>query len=225
MNTDGNNEFMKASLFEGIEEKDIPSMLSCLSARKKSFKKGAFIFFSGEKIEVVGLVLCGSVHIIKEDFWGNRTMIGEAGPGQLFGEVYACLAAEELGVSIISAEDTEILFLDVKKIVGVCTSSCCFHTRLIRNLLSIIAQKNLALTRKMEHMSKKTTREKLLSYLSFQSMTNNSSSFEIPFNRQQLAEYLAVDRSAMSKELCRLRDEGMLTFRKNKFHLKEEIHR
>ncbi len=213
----------KSPLFRGIEEKEISSMLSCLSAREKNFQKGVFIFRSGEKIHRIGLVLSGAVHIVKEDFWGNRTIIGEASCGNLFGEAYACAQSGTIEVSAVAAENCSILFLDIFRVMNVCTSACDFHSRLIRNLLSVLSEKNLMLTKKMEHMAKKTTREKLLSYLSDQSLKCASPSFEIPFNRQQLAEYLAVDRSAMSNELSKLQKEGYLTFQKNHFHLKEDI--
>ena len=209
----------KSPLFSGITGEETEDMLGCLSAQHKKYKKGQFIFRTGETISAVGMVLSGSVHIIKEDFWGNRTIIAEVSPGSLFGETFACLKSEALGVSVLAAEHSEIIFLDVQRIMTVCTSACEFHTRLIRNLLSVLAEKNMMLTKKIEHIAKRTTREKLLSYLSAESLKNNNASFEIPFNRQQLADYLCVDRSAMSNELCKLRDEGMLTFEKNNFSL------
>lgn len=211
----------KSPLFRGVEPEEIRSMLSCLNANEGTYKKGEFIFRNGDRLNTMGLVLSGSVHIIKEDFWGNRTIIGIASAGRLFGETYACVQSEPLEVGVVAAETAEILFLDARRIITVCTSACEFHTRLIQNLLSVLAEKNLMLTKKMEHMARKTTREKLLSYLSEQSLKQGSPVFEIPFNRQQLAEYLAVDRSAMSSELGKLRDEGILTFNKNKFHLLE----
>ncbi len=211
----------KSSLFQGMDAEEIRSVLSCLNAKQQTFKKGEFIFCSGVLLEMMGMVLAGAVHIIKEDFWGNRTIIGDASPGSLFGETYACVGGRPLEVSVVAAESSNILFLDVHKIIHVCTSTCEFHPRLIHNLLSVLAEKNLSLTKKMEHMAKRTTRDKLLSYLSEQSLQQGSPSFEIPFNRQQLADYLAVDRSAMCSELGKLRDQGVLTFNKNKFCLLE----
>lgn len=211
----------KSVLFYGMEEQEISPMLSCLSAVLKSFKKGEFIYRSGEGIASMGLVLRGSVHIIEEDFWGNRTILSEVSPGQLFGDAYACMPSVELEVSALAASDVDILFLDVQKIVTVCTSACEFHTRLIRNLLSVLSEKNLLLTRKIKHMAKRTTREKLLSYLSEESLKHKCPTFDIPFNRQQLADYLCVDRSAMSNELSKLKEEGILTFEKNRFRLFE----
>lgn len=210
----------KSFLFQGIATDDITAVLSCLSAKSISYPKGSFIFRSGETNDSVGLVLTGCVHIIKEDFWGNRTILMEASAGKLFGETYATLPNLPLEVSVVAVEPSTILFLNINKIMTLCSNTCSFHAKLIQNLLFIFAQKNLLLTQKMEHTSKRSTREKLLSYLSGESIKNSCSSFEIPFNRQQLADYLSVDRSAMSNELSKLQDEGVLEYRKNWFLLK-----
>lgn len=206
-------------LFYGIGTSEIEAMLNCLSAVKRTFEKGEFVWRAGDHITNMGLVLTGSVHVIEEDFWGNRTILAESSEGQMFGDAYACMPSVELGISVIAAGKSEILFLDVQKVITVCTSACEFHTRLIRNLLSVLADKNLMLTQKIKHMAKRSTREKLLSYLSEESLKQKNARFEIPFNRQQLADYLCVDRSAMSSELCKLKKEGILDFQKNSFHL------
>jgi CRP-like cAMP-binding protein len=177
------------------------------------------IYCAGETVTRVGEVVSGRVHIMKEDFWGNRSILEEFGPGRLFGETYAAAPPSPLEVNVMAAEPCEVLFLDIRRIMTTCSSACRFHARLIRNLLSVTAQKNLLLTRKMGYMARRTTREKLLAYLSAQSQRSGRAAFEIPFDRQQLADYLSVDRSAMSKELCKLRDEGVIKFRKNKFEL------
>lgn len=209
-------------LFRGIEAEDIDAMLSCLSAESKKFQKGQMIYRAGETTDMVGVILSGRVHIFKDDFWGNRSILSEIGLGDIFGETYAELPSVELEVNVMATEDSEILFLNVGKIMTTCSSSCRFHSRLIHNLLAVTAQKNLMLTRKMEYMAQRTIREKLLTYLSAESQRSGSPRFEIPFNRQQLADYLSVDRSAMSRELCRLRDEGVLEFNKNCFELNKE---
>ena len=212
---------MKSSpLFYGIGEKEILDMLNCLSAVIRKFEKHEFIFREGDRISDTGLMLSGSVHVIKEDFWGNRMILTQVRPGQLFGETYACLRTEPLEVSVEAAEDCRVLMLDCGRILHMCTSVCDFHSCLIQNLLWILAGKNMMLTRKMEHISRRTTREKLLSYLSEQSKLQNSTDFCIPFNRQQLADYLAVDRSAMSSELGKMKKEGLLDFYKNHFILR-----
>ncbi len=165
------------------------------------------------------MVISGRVHILKEDFWGNRNIITEALPGDVFAEGYACTQGAELGISAVAAEDSRIIFMEVRRVIITCPSACAFHVRLIRNLLSVLARKNLLMDEKLTHLTQRTTREKLLSYLSSESKRQGSASFEIPYNRQQLADYLSVDRSAMSSELCRMRDEGILTFEKNRFRL------
>ena len=211
-------ELSRSPLFCGIDPQDIPGLLACVSARTRTFKKSEILLHRGEPSAQFGLLLSGSVHIIREDFWGNRSIVGLAGPGEIFAESYA-LALQPLEVSVLAASDGEVLFLDAGKIISGCQQVCSFHAQLSRNLLSMLAQKNLNLTTKIRHMSRKTTREKLMSYLSAQALRANSSEFEIPLDRQQLADFLGVERSAMSATLSRLRDEGILTFHKNRFHL------
>ncbi len=213
----------KTPVFQGVAQEEAESVLHCLSARYESFKKGNFIYRTGDEITSLGIVLTGSIHIIKEDFWGNKSIISEMPAGGIFAETYACVNSHPMEVSVVAATDCTVVFLNVHKILSVCSSACSFHTRLIRNLLSALAVKNLMLTKKMEHMAKRTTRDKLLSYLSNESLNAGSSTFEIPFNRQQLADFLSVDRSAMSNELSKLRDEGIIEFNKNKFNLLEPL--
>lgn len=206
-------------LFQGISEDETESVLSCLSAVKKSFQKGEYIFRMGEVISSVAILLEGRIHIQKEDYWGNLSILNDILEGELFGEVYACLGEEKMLYNAVAVKDSAVLFIDVHKIITVCPSSCSFHERLIRNLLTVIAGKSKMLTQKLEHMSQRTTRKKLLSYLSEQSMKEGAPSFSIPFNRQQLADFLSVDRSAMSNELCKMREEGILEFHRNHFVL------
>ncbi|MBP8639678.1 MAG: Crp/Fnr family transcriptional regulator [Oscillospiraceae bacterium] len=209
----------KSPLFSGIAASELEPMLLCLSPVIKEYEKNAFILRFGEDVSSIGVVLSGSAHIIKEDFWGNRNIVTEVSIGQLFAETFACVQGEVLAVDVVAAEPTIVIFLDVRRIMSTCSSACEFHSRLIRNLLSVVAQKNLMLNSKLSHMAQRSTREKLLSYLSAESQKQGSPSFEIPFNRQQLADYLSVDRSAMSNELCKLRDEGTLKFEKRSFKL------
>lgn len=210
-----------SALFSGISEADFDELLTRLATPERVYQKGEFVFTSGAPIHSIGLVLSGSVHIMKEDFWGNRMILGRASAGELFGEAYACLPNQPLEVSVMAAEKTELLLFDVNQIFSAGPHPVPYQMRLIENLLEVFAQKNVMLTRKMEHMAKRTTREKLLSYLSAESQKHHSSSFQIPFNRQQLADYLAVDRSAMSHELSKLREEGIIDFWKNHFQLNQ----
>lgn len=209
----------KTSLFGHISTSNIEFMLNCLSARVSYYKKDEFILHSGDNIDSLGMVIKGNVLILKEDFWGNRSIISEVSEGLPFAETYAFLSDSPLEVSVVASTDCTILFLNIKRILNTCSASCNFHNQLIENLLSDVAKKNMILTRKIEHMSKKTIREKLLSYLSAESQKNNSAFFKIPFDRQELADYLSVDRSALSNELSKLMKENVIIFKKNEFTL------
>lgn len=210
---------VKNRLFAGMTEGEIDGMLECLGGTRRTFRKGAYLFRRGEELHSLGLVLSGGVLLLEEDFWGNRTILGQAAAGQLFGESYACLPGETLAVDVRAAEDTAVLFLNMDRITHPCSSACSFHSRLLENLLAVLAEKNRMLTRKMEHLTRRTTREKVLSYLSDRSRQAGGAAFTIPFDRQQLADYLSVDRSALSAELGKLRRQGVLEFQKNRFTL------
>ena len=201
-------EISACPLFRGIPAQELPALLAQAEARRVPFQKGELLLRRGETVRCLGLVLSGTVHIIREDFWGNRSIVGLAGPGEIFAESYA-LAGKPLAVSVLAATDGRALFLDAGHL----------SQRLSANLLALLAEKNLTLTGKMRHMAKPTTREKLLSYLSAQALRAGTAEFDIPLDRQQLADFLAVDRSAMSAALGKLRDEGVLEFRKNHFRL------
>ena len=208
-----------APLFRGIPAAELGELLACMGAVCRHFRRGELILRRGDRAERLGLVLSGAVHIVKEDFWGNRTIVGLAEPGEVFAESYACLGSEPLEVSVLAAADTEVLFLDAGRAVTGCGRGCAAHSQLSRNLLALLAGRNLALTRKMGHMARRTTRDKVLSCLSAQALRSGGPEFDIPLDRQQLADYLAVDRSALSAVLGKLRQEGVLTFQKNHFRL------
>ncbi|MDR3051063.1 MAG: Crp/Fnr family transcriptional regulator [Oscillospiraceae bacterium] len=212
-------QLLKCPLFAGIEASDLAAMLGCLSAVKRQYSKGSFVFSAGDAAAFVGIVLFGRVHILKEDFWGNRTILSEITPPQLFGEAFACAGETALPVSAMVVEDSEILMLDYRRMVATCSSACSFHTAFIKNMMLILAQRNRALVEKMEHITRRTTREKLLSYLSEQVKRQGTNAIDIPFDRQELADYLAVERSALSAELSKMRDAGLLRFHKNHFVL------
>jgi len=206
-------------LFQNIGDSELTSLLSCLSARVESFEKKQFVFLEGDRVETVGLVLSGQVQVIKEDFYGNKNIVSVFEEGDLFAETFVCSDSETLPVSVVCAADSEIMFIDFKKLITPCGNSCAFHHRLILNMLRIIANKNILLNQKMEFTSKRTTREKLLAYLSAEAKKAKNAAFDIPMNRQELADYLSVERSAMSTELSKLRNEELLDFRKNHFVL------
>ena len=160
-----------------------------------------------------------NIHIQKDDYWGNRSILGQITVGEMFGEAYVAPESGALLNDVIAVEDSAVLFFDMKRIITTCSSACRFHAIVIQNLFFAISEKNRKLVQKLGHMSQRTTREKLISYLSEEAKRQNSASFVIPFNRQQLADFLSVDRSAMSAELCKMRDEGLMTFKKNQFTL------
>ncbi len=211
-------------LFAGIQAEEIEAILHCLSSKKRSYAKNMYIYSTEESVSSVGLIVSGSVHIIREDYWGNRDILGQFGPGELFAESFSCAQMDKIPVSVVSAEETEILLIDCRKIIRTCSSACLFHSRLIQNMLQILARKNIALTQKLEQMAKRTTREKLLAYLSAEAQKAGSNSFMIPFNRQELADYLSVDRRRMSAELSKMRSEGLLDFDRSRFALRKRTH-
>lgn len=211
---------INSKLFKNISESDTALMLNCLSAYEKKYKKGQIILKRGDCINAIYMVLSGEVHILRNDYWGNQNILTEIGEGEIFGETYACIGNLPLQVNAEAAKDCTVLELNLKKVLTVCSVSCKFHTGLIQNLIAVLAEKNFLLTNKLECLSERTTRDKVMSYLYMQSQKNGSNKFDISFNRQQMADFLAVDRSAMSKELSKLRDEGILEFKKNHFYLK-----
>lgn len=208
-------------LFRGMSDEEIKAMLGCLGATEKQFPKGAVIYNAGEQVADMGLILSGSVNIVIDDLWGNSSILSHAGPGQLFAETYACIPGQPLMVSVTAGENSWILFLNAMKLLTTCKNACPYHNRAIQNLLQIAAMKNLALSERSVHTTAKTIRGRLMSYFSAQVKRAGSSSFTIPFDRQQLADYLGVDRSAMSNELSKMRREGLLTCEKNHFSLKK----
>ena len=196
---------------------DFEQLFNCLSVKTAYFKKDEVILLSGETINFVGLVLAGGVQIIKEDMDGRITILTELGVSEIFGEVFACAEITQSPVTIIATENAEIMLMDYKKIITSCTAACPFHARLIENMLKLIAQKNLMLNQKIDILSKRTTRDKLLSY--FDAQRGMAKKFTIPYNREELAQYLCVDRSAMSNELGKMRDEGLIKFTKSTFEI------
>ena len=214
-------QISKTVLFQGTRPEDAEAMLKCLEAREKQFQKDETIYYVGDRVSELGLVLSGSVLIENDDLLGNRSILDRIGSGQIFAETYACVPGEKLLVTVTAAEKTEVLFLNVGKILRVCTNACSFHARLIRNLLTLSARKNLNLSRRIFHTSAKSIRGRLLSYLSWQAVKQGSREFDIPFNRQQLADYLGVDRSAMSAELGKMKREGLIQVDRSHFRMEE----
>ena len=211
----------KTRMFENISRDEIRSMLSCLQAKIKSYKKGELVFAAGDRIDRITMLMEGSLHIRRDDYWGNRVIINIVKPGDMFGESYLSRQDEAILNDVVAVEDSVVMFFDVKKVLTTCSAACHFHSMVVQNLFFAISDKNRDLVRKIGHMSKRTTRDKLISYLSEEAGRQGSSQIIIPLNRQQLADFLCVDRSAMSNELSKMRDEGMLEFEKNRFTLLE----
>ena len=209
----------RTKLFSGVGEEDISSLLSCLGARKKEYKKGEYILREGEHISDIFILVEGKIHIQKDDYWGNRSILSVISVGEMFGEGYAAPESGALLNDVVAVEDSSVIFFDVKRILTTCSSACRFHNMIVQNMFFAISDKNRKLVQKLGHMSGRTTRAKLISYLSEEAKRQGSSTFTVPFNRQQLADYLCVDRSAMSNELCKMRDEGMIKFEKSRFEL------
>ena len=207
-----------APVFNNVSEKEIIEIKHLGYMRQCCFKRGSAIFNMGEQIDELGIILSGNVIIENIDLCGNKSILSFISQGQVFAETYA-LCHEKMMVNVIACEDCEILFLNLKFINNTAAVSHAWHNKIVNNLLTVTAHKNLLLSNRIFCTSPKTIRERLLTYLSYQSIIHESMSFTIPFNRQQLADYLNLDRSALSKELGRMRDDGLLSFKKNHFRL------
>ena len=212
-------ELSTTALFRGICKADIPSLLHCLGATQKYYKKGDLIFAEGTTTEHLGIVLTGWVLIQYSDVWGSASILGSADPGDTFGEAYACCPEEPLQISAVAAADTTVLLLNVNRVMHTCPHACTFHASLIGNLLSVCAHKNLELSRRMLHTTPKTIRGRLLSYFSECVKRAKSAAFTLPYNRQQLADYLGVDRSALCSELSKMQKDGLLHYERNRVEI------
>ena len=214
------------SLFAGINEADLQKLRQCLNAREKRLDREAFVLHAGDEIRNVYFIVSGSMHIIDEDFWGNRSIIETMPKDTLFGEAYVFSSMENHLVSVIAAEDSVVLEINPTKLFENCANGCQCHSQLIKNTLHIVSEKIVYLTTKLGHVMQRNIKEKILSYLSVCAQREKSKSFNIPYSRQQLADYLCVDRSALSHELSRLEKQGMISYHKNHFELllkKEDI--
>ena len=210
----------RTKLFAGVGEEDITAMLSCLGARLCTYKKGEYVLRQGERLDDILLLAEGSLHIQRDDYWGNRSILGHIEVGEIFGEAYVAPESGTLLNDVVALTDCSVFFFDVKRVITTCSSACRFHTMVVQNLFFAISERNRGLVQKLGYMSRRTTREKLIAYLSEEAKRQNSAYITIPFNRQQLADYLSVDRSAMSNELSKMRDDGLLEFEKNCFRLR-----
>lgn len=205
----------EVALFEGIGDKNISGMLKCLNANLRDYEDGSIIFQEGQQVGAVGTVLEGRVQVVREDVHGNRIIMAEWGPAELFAEAFAPAEIEEIPVSVYASQKSRILFLDFKRIITQCSSHCEFHSMLIRNMMKVLAQKNIILNNRIDLLGKRSIREKLLAYFWTQSKKTKKNRIVLPFNRNELADFLCVDRSAMSRVLGQMRDEGLISFKNN----------
>lgn len=210
---------VNSPLFDGIAPEERKAMLGCIGYHIGTFKKGDIVAFEEENIRHIGILLSGSVDMVKEDLWGNKTMLVRMGKDELFGETFACGEDNLSVVTFVVSEDAKILFMPFDRVMHSCTMACVFHHRLIENMVHIIANKNRDLMRKVEVVSKRTIREKLLAYLSIQAQIQESRYFEIPLGRVELAEYLCVDRSALTRELVKMKNDGLIDYDRNCFRM------
>ena len=206
-------------LFEGIDPADRMAMLSCTGYHVLTFRKGDIVAFEDQNIKHVGIVISGTVDMVKEDIWGNKTMLVRTHRNEVFGETFACGSDNLSVVTFLASEDAQILFMPFDRIMRSCTMACQFHHKLIENMVRVIANKNRDLMRKVEAVSKRSIREKLLAYLSVQAQNQGSRYFEIPLGRVELAEYLCVDRSALTRELVKMKAEGLIDYDRNWFRM------
>lgn len=206
-------------LFSGIAPEERKALLSCITYRIARIKKGEIISFEEEQIREIEIVLSGSVDIIKEDIWGNKTLLLRLGKDEMFGETFACGEDNISVVTFFASENAEILFLPFYRVMHNCTMACVFHHRLIENMVGIIAKKNRDYMQKIEILSKRSIREKILSYLSIQAQVQNARYFELPLGRVELAEYLCVDRSALTRELAKMKQDGLIDYDRNCFRI------
>lgn len=209
----------RCSLFDGIEMEDLSAMMGCIGGRTVSVAKGQSVYREGDPATHVGMVLSGAVRLVREDYYGNRSIVAHIGPAELFGETYACAGITALPISIVADEDSVVLLMDCRRITTTCSSACAFHNRIIFNLLRLVATKNLVFDQKIQVTSKRTTREKLMTFLLNQAKLQGSNSFTIPYDRQELADYLEVERSGLSAEISKLRREKILESDKRNFKL------
>ncbi len=209
----------KCPLFNQIEDESLLRMLNCFGAKVEFFDKKYTIFAEGTKAKHIGIVLSGSAQVIQVDYYGNRSILFSVESSDMFGEAFACAEVQSMPVAVVANEPCEVMLIDCNHILYTCNNNCGFHQQLIYNLMKNLAIKNVLFQQKIEVTSKRSTREKLMTYLMFQSKKVKSDSFEIPFDRQELADYLEVDRSGLSVEISKLRKEGIIESHKNHFTL------
>ncbi len=211
------NLLSSVQIFKGINEPELSAMLECLGAKKVNAAKGSFLLLAGEKAENVGILLSGSLQIIKENNEGERLILAALEPGQIFAEALCCAGITESPVSVMSTAESEVLLLKFSRILQSCSNSCEFHQKLLGNMLRLLAEKNLLLQGRIDLLGKGSLRSKVMSYLD--SFESQKMPIRIPLNREELADFLCVERSALSHELSRMKKDGLIDYRKNEFYI------
>ncbi len=209
----------KCPLFSQIKDNQLTALLHCLGATVKIFKKKETILEEGQPARYIGIVLSGCTQMIQLDYYGNRSIVSTAAPSELFAESFACAEVPSIPLSVVATEPSEVMLIDCRRIIHSCSNACDFHQQMIYNLLKNVADKNILFHQKIEITAKRSTREKLMAYLTLQAKKAGSQSFTIPFDRQELADYLEVERSGLSAEISKLRKEGILKSDKKHFEL------
>lgn len=216
------NLLRESILFKGMSDIEQEQCLKALYADKKSYKKGEIILNAGDLTDRMGMILSGSVTIESNDIWGNCTILSHVGPGQFFAETYALLPDEVMLVDAVANEDSRILFIRIGNMFSNMQVTT-WSQKLYRNLLLISSHKNLTLSGRSFHTAPKSARGRILAYLNSVSLQKHSTEFDIPFDRQQLADYLNLERTNMSKELTRMQKDGIIEFRKSHFRLLNNV--
>ena len=211
----------KMDLFQGIETENLGAILKCLGARECAYKKDEVIWFAGDDNDSVGILLSGQLNLIKEDILGNRNIIAKIGPPNLFGEVAVCARLKETPLTVQAASPAQVLFIQIDRLINTCTNACAFHNRLVKNLLTVIAKNSLRLNEKIDYLHQKTIRSRLALYLVNQIAMQGKTEIVLEYNRDELADYLGVNRSALSRELAHLKEEGLLDYSRNRFTVKD----
>ena len=213
------NQIKTSPVFYGMNDEELKGLLECFHARIRRYEKGDMIIRQGDMISNIYLILSGGVNIEKDSYWGRRIIISRLGKNENLALSFVGSKDVEANIDAISVEDTLVLVLSYEKCTSMCQNACTRHKILINNLFQILSKENIELIQKIENVSQKSIRDKLLTYLSNEAQKKHSNSFDINFNRQDLADYLNVDRSAMSFELSKLQKEGIIEYNKNHFEL------
>lgn len=213
------SELLSVPLFSGITENELNQLLYCCRSYEAEYKKGDFIILDDDKVTYVGIVLSGSVNMLKNDIYGNQTLLTYIGPGELFGENFAIPKEQNANVSFVAGQTTHVLFMAAFNLIHSCSRNCTFHQTLVQNFFDLLGKKSVRLMEKIEITSKTTIRDKILAYLSMLSQEQKSRYVTLPITKSELAEYLSVNRSAMMRELTNMRNDGLIDFDKNTFRI------